>query len=337
MAEILSQAEIDALIQSMLSGDQGSASRSGASGLVDVGGPKRVRTYDFRRPDKFSKEQLRTIQMIHENMTRYLSTYFAARFRTMVQMVIGSVDQNTYSDFIRSVSNPSVLCPFSVEPLPGTCVIDVNPIVAFPMIDRLFGGPGAALQQNRALTEIETSVMQGVIQGTLSAFAEVWSNIITMSPKPGPIETNPLFVQVAAPSEIVVTIAIDVRIGEHVGVITLCIPHLTLEPILPKLSAHSWFQTTAKVPDPEDTSALQTRVGEARVPVTVELGRTTLAIRDILELARGDVLMLDTSRGSNLTVFVGNQPKFVGQPGRVKGRLAIEITGFAEKGDSSDE
>lgn len=337
MAEILSQAEIDALIQSMLTGDAPGQGMRSSAGASDISGPKRVRTYDFRRPDKFSKEQLRTLQMIHENMTRYLATYFAARFRTMVQMVIGSVDQNTYSDFIRSVSNPSVLCPFTIDPLPGTCVMDINPIVAFPMIDRLFGGPGAALQQNRALTEIETSVMGGVIQGTLSAFAEVWSNIASMTPKPGAIETNPLFVQVAAPSEIVVTIAIDVRIGEHVGVITLCIPHLTLEPILPKLSAHNWFQQTSSEPRLADQLALQGRVGEARVPLIVELGRTTLTIREILDISPGDVLMVDTAKGSNLTVYVGTQPKFVGQPGRVKGRLALEVTGMAEKGDSSDE
>lgn len=337
MAEILSQDEIDALIHSMLTPDPGPGQQPAQSGLQELPGMKRVRTYDFKRPDKFSKEQLRTLQNIHENLTRYLATYFAARFRTMVQMVVGSVDQMTYSDFIRSASNPSVLCPFTMEPLPGTCVMDVNPIVAFPMLDRLFGGPGAAMQQNRALTEIETSVMQGVIAGTIATFAEAWSNVVDLSPRAGSIETNPLFVQVAAPNEIVVSIAIDVRIGEHVGVITLCIPHLTLEPILSKLSAHNWFQQTAKEPQPEQQQALRSRVGDARVPMIVELGQATLTIRDVLDLAPGDVLMLDTASGSDLTLYVGSVPKFVGQPGRVKGRLALEITGFAEKGDSSDE
>lgn len=334
MADILSQSEIDALISAMVNEDQGEGGSQSASATPL---PKRVRQYDFRRPDKFSKDQIRTLQMIHENFIRLLQTYFAARFRTMVQMVVGSVDQNTYGEFIRSVSSPSVICPFSMSPLAGTCVMDVNPVVAFPMLDRLMGGPGAGVAQSRALTEIETSVMQSVIQGSLNAYAEAWITVGEFRLEAGGIETNPVFVQVAAPGEIVITVAIDVRIGEHVGVITLCLPHLTLEPIVDKLSAHNWFKTQAREVKAADLAALESRVGGARVNVVAELGRTELSIREILDLNAGDVVVLETPMNNPLQIYVGNQPKFIGRPGRIRGRMAIEITGEARKGEDEDD
>lgn len=331
MADILTQAEIDALISAMVNQEHGPNQRRSNTPM-----PKRVRQYDFRRPDKFSKDQVRTVQMIHENFIRPLQTYFAGRFRTMVQMVIGSVDQATYAEFIRGTSSPSVICPFKMAPLPGTCVIDINPVVAFPMIDRLFGGPGAAPTQNRPLTEIETAVMHQVLRGTLGAYAEAWRNVSDMQITPGSIETNPMFVQVAAPSEIVITISIDVRVGEHIGVITLCLPHLTLEPILDRLSAHNWFKNRTQEVKPADSAALEAVVGGARVPMVAELGRTDLMLSEILDLAEGDVVMLSDCRVDSVQLKVGNQSLFYGRPGRVRGRLAVEITGNARKGDEED-
>jgi flagellar motor switch protein FliM len=337
VADILSQTEIDALINAMVTSEQEGPASGNARSTGPTVAPKRVRQYDFRRPDKFSKDQLRTLQMIHENYIRPLQTYFAARFRTMVQMVVGSVDQNTYSEFVRGISSPSVIAPFTMSPLPGTCVFDINPVVAFPMLDRLFGGPGGAMPQNRALTEIETTVMQTVIQGCLEAYSEAWKSITAFKPVPGAIETNPLFVQVAAPNEIVLTIAMDVRIGEHVGVITICIPHLTLEPILDRLSAHNWFKTSGRDVKPEDLMALETRVGSAKVAVVAELGRAELTVAEVLDLSVGDVIMLETAKDDPVHVYVGNQPKFLARPGRLRGRLAIEIIGDTRKGDDEDE
>lgn len=316
----------------MVNQDQEAEAKKASGGQT----PKRIRQYDFRRPDKFSKDQIRTLQMIHENFIRPLQTYFAGRFRTMVQMVVGSVDQNTYSEFIRSISNPSVICAFTMPPLPGTCVLDINPVIAFPMIDRLFGGPGGSLPQTRPLTEIESAVMHGVIRGTLDAYAEAWRNVYDMKMTPGNIETNPMFVQVAAPGEIVITVAVDVRVGEHVGVITLCLPHLTLEPILDKLSAHNWFKTQAREVRAADVAAIESVVGEAKVPVAVELGRVDLTVREILGLNIGDVVVLDTKLTDPAKVKVGNETKFLGRPGQIRGRVVVEIDGDAIKGDDDD-
>jgi flagellar motor switch protein FliM len=334
MADILSQSEIDALIAAMV--NQGSESEVMKPAPGEKSSPKRIRQYDFRRPDKFSKEQIRTIQIIHENYIRPLQTYFTARFRTMVQMVVGSVDQNTYTEYVRGLSNPSVICPFKIEGLPGTCVIDISPVLAFPMIDRLFGGPGAALTPSRPLTEIETSVISSVLRGMLEAYADSWKSIGNWTITPGNIETNPLFVQVAAPNEIVITVALDVRIGEHVGVITICLPHLTLEPILDRLSAHNWFKTGVREVRAGDQSALNATVQGARVSLVAELGRAELTVGEILELGKGDVIVLGTKVNETVTVYVGNQPKFLGRPGRVRDRIALEIVGDAQKEEEAD-
>lgn len=333
MSDILTQAEIDALINAMVNQEQEAEAKK-APGVSQT--PKRIRQYDFGRPDKFSKDQIRTLQMIHENFIRPLQTYFAGRFRTMVQMVVGSVDQNTYSEFLRSISNPSVICPFTMAPLPGTCVLDINPVIAFPMIDRLFGGPGGSMPQSRPVTEIESAVMQGIVRGTLDAYAEAWKNVYDMRMTPGNIETNPMFVQVAAPGEIVITVAIDVRVGEHVGVITLCLPHLTLEPILDRLSAHNWFKTQAREIRAADAAAIESVVGQAKVPVTAEMGRVDLTVSDILGLNIGDVVVLDTKLTDPVRVKVGNETKFLGRPGTIRGRVVVEITGDAMKGDDED-
>lgn len=333
MAEVLSQNEIDALISAMVSDVPRAEQRPAAT---DPMAGRKVRAYDFKRPDKFSKDQLRTLHMLHENYARLLTTYFTGTFRTMVQMVIGSVDQNTYGEFIRSVSNPSVLAVFKLDPLASTCVLDIHPALAFPMLDRLFGGPGATVTQVRPVTEIEQSVLLRVIQGTLEALREAWRNIIDVTPSLDGVESNPLFVQVVAPSEIVVTIAIDVRVGDHVGVITLCLPFVTLEPILARLSAHNWFATTSKEMGEDALAHLRGRMSEVRVPLVAELGQAHLSIGQILDLQPGDVVVLDQRVSDSVMVYVGNKPKFAGQPGRAHGRLAVQIQQQVEEGGEEE-
>lgn len=317
MADILTQSEIDSLISTLVD------SKETAKPVPREERQKPTRAYDFRRPDKFSKEQLRSLQVIHENMVRGLSTYFSATFRTVVQMVVGSVDQSSFSDFLHTLPDTTVLCPFGLKPLQGTCLLDINPGLAFPMLDRLLGGPGTTLEEARSLTDIEKGVMRRVVSGILNALRDAWSNILKVEPEVADIETNPLYVQVAAPNDVVVTVSIDVRIGEHVGVITLCLPYLTLEPILAKLSAKNWF--AGGVQKEADVDALQQRLATTTVPIVIELGRTYLSVREILELMAGDILVLDRRTDQPLIVRVDDRPKFTAEPGSHRGRLAVRI------------
>lgn len=333
MAEILSQSEIDALIASL--SDTGAAPASPGA-VSERRGPRRVRVYDFRRPDKFSKDQLRTLHMVHEGLTRLLTTYYTGCFRTVVQLVVGSVDQGTYADFIRAVQNPSVLCPFQLHPLHGTCVLEINPVVAFPMLDRMFGGSGTALPELRDVTEIEKQVLMRVVRGTLDCLKEAWANLTAVEPEPGDLETNPLFVQEAAPNEIVVTIALDVRVGEHVGVITLCFPYLTLEPILAKLTAHTWFGGLHRPVQEQELALLHRKLNQAPVEVVAHLGSSAVTIGELLQLAPGDVLLLEQRTDQPVPVLVGDQLKFRAEPGQRQGRLALQVAEVVVKEDPED-
>lgn len=335
MAEILTQAEIDALIASLTAGETQPAPVPAA--LPESIPQRRVRVYDFRRPDKFSKDQLRSLQIIHESFARVLTTFFTANFRTMVQIVIGSVDQGTYEEFIRSVQNPSILCPFRLPPLDGTCVLDISPNVAFPMLDRIFGGPGTGVPRPRELTDIEQTVMMRIIHGTLRALQEAWQNLVAVEPEPLRLESNPIFVQVTAPSDIVVTVAADVRVGEHVGVISLCFPYVTLEPLMDRLTIRNWFGTGPRQATPDDRHVLERRLARAAVPVAVELGRAELTVRELLDLAPGDVVVLDRRAGEDCVVYVGDQPKFLARPGTVGGRLAVQVRGTVPREEPDDD
>ena len=343
MAEILTQQEIDDLIAAMGAGEP---VREQAPAVEPVRAPspqregqreRRVRVYDFRRPDKFSKEQLRTISMIHDNFTRLLATFFSAHFRAVVQLSLSSVDQMTYGEFTRALSDPTVLSIFTLKPLKGNGLLDITPAVAFPMIDRLFGGPGQAVEKIRPLTEIEQTVMDRLSRGFLSSLAEAWRNVIELEPRLEAMESNPMFAQIASPNEIVVAVVIDLRMGEHRGNINLCLPYLLIEPVLPKLSAHSWFASSQREATPELLSNLNHRLAETGVPLIAVLGQAAVSVRDLLGLEAGDVVRLDTRVGGEIDVTVGSRPKFTGQPGTFNGRLAVRIKALAGSEEDEDE
>lgn len=349
MADILSQAEIDALIHAMSDGgglaqadadaEAGSAGNEAATASAPRGHAerqnpardRRLRVYDFRRPDKFSKDQLRTISMIHDNFTRLLTTYFSATFRTMLQVSLLSVDQVTYGEFTRGISEPAIMGVFSLPPLKGTAVLDLQPSVAFPMLDRLFGGPGQSLDKIRALTDIETSVMERLIRGFLSSLREAWQNVVAFEPKLEAIETNPLFAQVVAPNEICVAVTVEIRVGEHRGNLQLCLPYLVLEPVVPKLSAHNWFASAQRETSPEMLAALNRRLEEARVPVVAVLGEATVTFGELLNLEPGDVVLLNRRARDEITVLINTRPKFAALPGTLGGRLALRLTRVIEQ------
>lgn len=343
MAEILTQREIDDLIAQMAAETGGRPAgrdnQSAARGkrARDGSEEKRVRVYDFRRPDKFSKDQLRTLSMIHDNFARLLTGFFSATFRSMVSVGIASVDDLTYEEFTRGVSNPSVMGVFSLAPLKGNAIIDINPTIAFPMIDRIFGGPGQGLDKSRPLTEIETTVMERLTAGFLQNLAEAWANIANLTPRLEGIESNPMFAQIVAPSEIVIIVTLDCRIGDNRGQMALCLPYILIEPVLPKLSAHNWFSATQREATPETLALLQQRLEEARVPFSVRLGETQLTVEEVLELELGDVIVLDNVVRGDLLAYVGNKPKFWVQPGKLGSRLAVRLTRLTAEEEGENE
>ncbi len=327
MAEILSQSEIDALLKALSEGE------IDAETVKIENKKKKVKPYDFRRPNKFAKDQMRTLVMLHENLARRLVTSLSAYLRTMVQIEVASVDQMTYDEFTRSLPNPTVINVLKMEPLDGSMILEFTPNLAFAMIDRLLGGHGALDYAVRELTEIEQRVIRQVVMRFFPSMQEAWSNVIKVSPSYVEMETNPLFTQFIPPSDMIVLVTLDVKITETNGLMNLCYPHMLLEPLLPRLSAQSWFGSSRKNFSAEALRILKARLQEADVPVKVELGTTIITIRDLLNLSTGDVIKLDQEINRPLTVRIGEESKYEGFPGlSMNNKFAVQLSSYKFEG-----
>lgn len=331
MAEVLSQSEIDALLAALSSGEMD------ANELKKEETERKVKVYDFKRALRFSKDQIRGLTRIHENYARLLTTYFSAQLRTFVQISVASVDQLPYDEFIRSIPKMTILNIFEAPPLEGRMVMEVNPNIAYAMLDRLLGGQGAIPEKMGALTEIETTVMERIFSKALDSFHEAWKQIIELDPYLEVLEMNPQFMQIVSPNEIVAVISFSTKIGETTGMINLCLPHVVLEPIMPKLSGQYWFSTQRKTRDEKEQMLLQERVKTAKLPIVTELGTATISVGEFLHLAQGDVIQLDQLIDSKLQIKVGERLKFLGQPGTAKGRVAVQIDEVLEEGEENYE
>ncbi len=330
MAEILTQNEIDSLLQALSSG------AIDAESVKTEEKTKRIRSYDFRRPSKFAKEQIRTLVMIHENFSRLLTSSLSAYLRTMIQSEVASVDQLTYEEFTKSLQNPTVINILGLQPLEGSMVVEFAPNLAFAFIDRLLGGQGAYDGILRELTEIEQMVTRRIVMRMASSIKEAWNNVMDVEPDYQGMETNPLFTQVIPPTEMVILVTLDLKIAEISGLMNLCYPYILLEPVLNRLSSQYWFASSKKSFTPKDINTLKSRLQEAMIPVDVELGRTTISVRDMLNLAIGDVIKLDQNLKKPLVIKVGKEEKYYGYPGISQNKLAIQLYGAKIKGGEKD-
>ncbi len=301
------------------------------AGIPGAGVPK-VRVYDFRRPDKFSKEQMRTAEMLYGHFARLVTGFLAGYLRSLVQISVVSVEQNTYGEFIGRVGSPGIIAIVGLSPLPGKVLMVMDPVVAFYMIDRLFGGPGRMIGKARSLTEIEQTVMERIFGAMLNYLAETWRNFAEITPKLEAIEANPLFAQIVAPNEMVLVVVLQINIGEQSGTFSFCHPYLTLEPVLPKLSAQQWFQTLR---GQESASIARSEMEEFMEGIPLELkislGGAVLTMRELLNLEVGDVVSLGTVVGGDLEIFVGDRLKFRAQAGLLGRNLGCKITGVVEE------
>lgn len=330
MVDVLSQNEIDALLAALSSGEMD------AEDLKKEEPTKKISVYDFKRAVRFSKDHIRSLTRIHENFARYLTTYFSAQLRTFVQISVVDVEQLPYDEFIRSIPKMTILNIFEAEPLEGRMVLEVNPNVAYAMLDRLLGGPGTAPAKMNSLTEIETIVMEKVFARAFESLQEAWKTIIDIKPKLEALETNPQFMQVVSPNETIALISFSTKIGDTTGMINLCIPHVVLEPIMSRLSVHHWFVSQKKERVPEEVEVLEHRVKKTKLPIIAELGEASITIQEFLSLAHGDVLTLNKPVDEGLKIKVGEKLKFIGSPGSIKDRLAIQIDEILDEGAEED-
>lgn len=293
---------------------------------------KKVRAYDFKRATRFSKDHIRSLTRIHENFARFLTTYFSAQLRTFVQINVVQVEQLPYDEFIRSIPKMTILNIFEAEPLEGRMVLEVHPNVAFAMLDRLLGGAGAAPSKIGSLTEIENIIMEKIFSRALETLQEAWRTVIDIEPRLEALETNPQFMQIVSPNETIALISLSTKIGDTTGMINLCIPHVVIEPIMSKLSVHHWFVSQKKSRAPEEFRQLEQRVTKAKLPITAELGSSQISIHEFLNLGVGDVITLGKSVDSGLDIKVGDKLKYIGSPGTVRDKIAVQILEIIDEG-----
>ncbi|MEF2095489.1 flagellar motor switch protein FliM [Bacillus sp. CFBP9009] len=325
--EILSQNEIDALLSAISTGEMD------ADDLKKEEVEKRVKVYDFKRALRFSKDQIRSLTRIHENFARLLTTYFSAQLRTYVQISVASADQLPYEEFIRSIPKMTIMNVFEVPPLDGRIILEVNPNIAYSMMDRVLGGRGISVNKVDSLTEIETKIMSNLFEKAFENLQEAWGTIVEIEPVMTEFEVNPQFLQLVSPNDTVVVISLNTQIGETIGMINVCIPHVVLEPIIPKLSAHYWMENSQKEKIPEEIMILEKRIRNADLPIISELGSTDITIEDFLLLDVGDVIDLNKAIDEPLTITIGGIPKYSGQPGKVGKKHAIQILDSLKGGD----
>ena len=321
MADILSQEEIDALLDVVEDEGDNVLEDDEASLLPQ----RQVTLYDFKRPNRVSKEQLRAFRGVHDKMARSLASQISSIMRSIVEIQLHSVDQMTYGEFLMSLPNPTSFNVFSVKPLEGSGVIEINPSIAFPMLDRLLGGKGEPFDASREFSDIELSLFETILRVMMSTLKEAWGPVMDVYPTIESKESSPNVVQIVAQNEIVVMVVMEIIIGHSSGMMNICYPVISLEPILPKLASRDLMlnETSSKK---SRNAELQVLLGGAKVDIEANLGSTDLAMSDILGLQVGDVLRLSSAANDIVTVSVDSKERFKGQIGLRRFRKSIQIT-----------
>lgn len=319
--EVLSQAEIDKLLSAI---NEGTVT---ADEIKQDDGQKKIKTYDFRRPDKFSKDQIRTLRMLHESFARLFNTYLSTHLRSLVNIEVASVEQLTYQEFVQSMANPSVISILSLPPLKGNIIIELNTEVAFAFIDRVLGGEGHSNTKARTLTEIEDAMMKKFMESAVANLKEAWANVVEIHPHVETMESNPQFAQIVSPTDMVIIVTVQVAICGVEGMMNICVPYLVLEPIMSKLTTTFWVSSSVTKDDmPEQLEILQKKIERTKVPFIVEMGSVFISIHEFLTLRFGDVLQLDTTVKDPLKCRVGNRTKYMCHPGTSGKHVAVQIT-----------
>ena len=325
MAEVLSQNEIDALLSALSSGE---ITQEEVAKEEDK---QKVKLYDFRSPQKFSKDHLRTLELIHDNYARIISNYLTAQVRTNVKVQIESVEQITYDEFIHSVQNPTILTVFKMPPLSGSILFETNPQFVFQITDVLLGGQGGGKFKLRDFTDIDKNIIKQVNTGLISNLKLAWEDILEVETEIEALETNPALNQTMAPNEPVALITFSVEMGKNNTFINICIPYLSIEKVLDKLVVQYWFQQNDEAILHESRQKLRQRLNIVNVGLTAVLGSTKITVGDFLKLTQGDVVTLDNKSTSAVKLFVEDKLYYYGKPGIVGKNKGVQVLEIIDK------
>ena len=319
MSEVLSQNEIDNLLKALNSGE------------LDVDVMKdtndtSVKNYDFKRPAKFSKEHLRTLELIFDHYGRLLSTNLPVYLRKNVQVNVAYSETVTFSEFSNSLGNPSVLSIIKFNPLAGDIIINLTSNLGFAMVDRMLGGQGKTFDKNRDFSEIEIRILEKLLVICMQLLREPWKNVIEINPVLDRIETNPQFAQIIAPNEMIAIVTLNIKIGDVEGFMNVALPYITIESVIDNLNTKFWFSNMTQFSEEVFNDYIEGMLKRVDVPLKCLLGKSSVTVSDFTNLSVGDIIRLDTNVESALEVYVGNIKKFTAVAGVSNDKYAVKVT-----------
>ena len=324
MSEKLSQSEVESLLSAI---DPAEAAAPKAAGHANV------TIYDFKRPERVSKDQMRALQGLHDGFSREFAAGLSGLMRSMIEVHLVSVDQLTYGEFVSSLEVPTCFNLLDAEGLDGNFILDLQPAIIFPVVDRLLGGGKNAKSHipERPLTDIEQGLVNRIIELATKGLENAWGNVCPLKLTLAQTESNAQLVQIVPPNEVVVLLAFEIVMGEVRGIMNLCVPFNTIEPMAGKLSSDTWSAYSAKELTARQRLQLETGLGNASVRLEARLATTSLPAGEVAGLGVGDVILTENDVLRGLTVYVEGRPMFAAQPGLLKGHKAIEITRHIER------
>jgi flagellar motor switch protein FliM len=326
MADVLDQSEVDALLAAVDTSQAvtGSAPQAFSNGPANAA---EVQVYDFKRPERVSKDQMRALEALHEGFGRNFGAALSGYLRTIVEVSVAHIEQLTYSEFIHSLPNPTCFNLVKAEQLDGQMCLEVSPLIIYPIIDRLLGGSNADLFiPQRPLTQIEQRLVQRITDRAMQHLSEAWTNLTPVTFSVADFESNPQLVLIVPPNETVVVVGFEVKMGNRAGTMSLCIPYNVIEPIMGLLNQQNWFSYQRKGSQDEHVRKLNRNVENAPVEVRAFLAATTMTVDELMGLQVGDVITTDKPTGHDVLVTVEGKNKFLGQVGQFRGARAIQVT-----------
>ncbi|MDB2105221.1 flagellar motor switch protein FliM [Clostridium paraputrificum] len=325
MADVLSQSEIDALLSALSTGSLE------PDELQKEEEKHKVKVYDFRSPQKFSKDHIRTLELIHDNYARIISNFLTAQLRKNVKVKIETVEQITYEEFIHSIPNPTIMTMFRMPPLTGTILFETNPQFSFQIIDVLLGGTGERNTVSKEFSDIDKNIMMQITSGMISNLKLAWEDILNVEPEVESLETNPAINQTLAPNEPVALVTFSVEMGKSNTFINICIPYLSIEKVLDKLVVQYWFQNEKDALGDEVREKIEEGLNPVEIEMSAELGCTHLTIDDFLNLSRGDIIRLDNKCTNPIKTYVEDQECYYARPGITGKNLGVAVLDIIDK------
>ena len=327
MSEVLSQNEIDNLLKALSSGELDVDEMKNTE-------EKQVKNYDFARPSKFAKEHLRTLEIIFENYGRLLATNLPAYLRKSVTVDVVNSEVVIYSEFSNALSNPVLLGVVGMNPLNGTVIMEMASNLGFAIVDRLLGGQGNALEKEREFSEIELTIIDRILSICVNLMEEPWENVVKVQPRLERIETNSQFAQIISPTETIAIVTMNLKIGDVEGLMNVCLPFTTLEPVMDKLNTKYWFANMQEKGGATFEAEIERMISRSEVPLKAVLGKSKISVADFVTLQYGDIIRLNRKVEQELDVYVGNIKKFKALPGYFEDKYAVRVTEVIREEDT---